>query len=129
MLKGLRVIAGLVAIGACLLPSAAAAQDDSEPTPIIFVHGNSGSVQQFETSMMRFSSNGFPQDRLFAYEYDTAVSNNDAAVNNLDAFIADVKAKTGASQVDILAHSRGTTVMHTYLSTPERAASVVTANS
>ncbi|MCB0864604.1 MAG: alpha/beta hydrolase [Solirubrobacterales bacterium] len=124
MLKGLRVIAGLVAIGACLLPSAAAAQDDSEPTPIIFVHGNSGSVQQFETSMMRFSSNGFPQDRLFAYEYDTAVSNNDAAVNNLDAFIADVKAKTGASQVDILAHSRGTTVMHTYLSTPERAASV-----
>ena len=45
-------------------------------------------------------------------------------VGDLDAFIANVKQRTGAEQVDILAHSRGTTVMHTYLSSPERAASV-----
>ena len=35
-----------------------------------------------------------------------------------------MKAQTGSDQVDILAHSRGTTVMHTYLATPERAATV-----
>ena len=80
------------------------------PNPIIFVHGQFGSSDQFETNAMRFTSNGFPQNRLFAYEYDTSV--------------AAVKAQTGANQVDVLAHSRGTTVMHSFLATPERAAQV-----
>ncbi len=104
--------------------SAAQAQDSSEPTPIIFVHGQSGSVQQFETNTMRLTSNGFPRNRLFAYEYDTNAGTNDVAIANLAALIDEVKAKTGSDQVDILAHSRGTTVAHTYLSTPERAANV-----
>jgi hypothetical protein len=95
-----------------------------KPTPIIFVHGQSGSAEQFETNAMRFTSNGFPQGRLFAYEYDTSIQSNDAAVDGLDGFIAGVKAQTGADKVDVLAHSRGTTVMHTYLATPERAASI-----
>ncbi len=96
----------------------------AKPTPMIFVHGNSGSVQQFETNAMRLTSNGFPQDRIFAYEYNTSGSSNDVAIAELDGFIDGVKDETGAAQVDILAHSRGTTVMHAYLSTPERAASV-----
>ena len=108
---------------AAALPAAGAAK--AKPTPVIFVHGGSGSAQQFESDAMRFTSNGFPQGRLFAYEYDTSGSSNDAAIANLDGFIASVKAATGAAQVDVLAHSRGTTVMHTYLgSSPERAASV-----
>lgn len=120
------ILAGLLAAASLSLTAAPAqAQSGSDPTPIIFVHGNSGSAQQFETDAMRFTSNGFPRARLFAYEYDTSASNNDAAIANLDGFIATVKARTGASQVDILAHSRGTTVMHAYLSTPERAASVL----
>ncbi|HTE64362.1 MAG TPA: alpha/beta hydrolase [Solirubrobacteraceae bacterium] len=94
------------------------------PVPVVFVHGNSGSAQQFETNAMRFTSNGYPHNRLYAYEYDTSGSSNDAAIANLDGFIADVKDKTGASTVDILAHSRGTTVMHAYLSTPARAEQV-----
>jgi hypothetical protein len=94
------------------------------PVPVIFVHGNSGSAQQFETNAMRFTSNGYPHERLFAYEYDTSGSSNDVAIADLDSFIADVKARTGAAKVDILAHSRGTTVMHAYLGTPARAASV-----
>ena len=92
---------------------------------MIFVHGSSGSAQQFETNAMRFTSNGFPQNRLFAFEYDTGNSSNDVAIADLDGFIAAVKAETGAAQVDVLAHSRGTTVMHAYLgSSPQRAASV-----
>ncbi len=97
----------------------------SKPVPVIFVHGNSGSAQQFESNAMRFTSNGYPHGRLFAYEYDTSVGSNDAAIANLDGFIAEVKAQTGAAQVDVLAHSRGTTVMHSYLgSSAERAAAV-----
>jgi triacylglycerol esterase/lipase EstA (alpha/beta hydrolase family) len=35
------------------------AQDD--PTlPIVFVHGFTGSAQQYETQAMRFASNGYP---------------------------------------------------------------------
>jgi hypothetical protein len=120
-----RITALAVAICALTFASnAAAAPGEDAPTPVIFVHGQSGSAQQFETNAMRLTSNGFPQSRIFAYEYDTLASSNDLAVANLDGFIAGVKARTGADQVDILAHSRGTTVMHTYLATPERAASV-----
>ncbi len=107
-----------------LASTAAAAPSEDAPTPVIFVHGQSGSAQQFETNAMRLTSNGFPQGRIFAYEYDTLESSNDLAVANLDGFVAAIKARTGSDQVDILAHSRGTTVMHTYLATPERAASV-----
>ncbi len=128
-LRYLNVIA-LVLLGALLLAPPASANwkhkqhKHKQPTPVIFVHGGSGSAQQFETNAMRFTSNGYPDNRLYAYEYDTLTPSNVAAVAGLDGFIADVKAKTGSSQVDILAHSRGTTVMHEYLSTPARAASV-----
>ena len=108
----------------CLAPAAVAAGKGEPPTPLIFVHGGSGSAQQFETNAMRLSSNGFKKSRIFAYEYNTLVSNNDAAIANLDGFIAAVQEETDSEQVDILAHSRGTTVMHAYLSTPERAESV-----
>ena len=124
-MKTRTTLLALIALIALVAPTTASAGlKGAQPTPMIFVHGNSGSAQQFETNAMRLTSNGFPQKRIFAYEYDSGVSNNDAAVANLDGFIASVKERTGSDQVDILAHSRGTTVMHTYLATPERAASV-----
>jgi hypothetical protein len=92
--------------------------------PIIFVHGQNGSAQQFETNTMRFNSNGYGHGRIFVYEYDTSESENDLAIAGLDPFIAKVQSRTGASQVDVLAHSRGTSVMHSFLETPERAAQV-----
>jgi hypothetical protein len=95
-----------------------------QPVPMIFVHGQSGSAQQFQANAMRFASNGFPKNRIFAYEYDTAISSNATAIAGLDGFIASVKSATGSAQVDVLAHSRGTTVMHSYLADPARAASV-----
>ena len=54
--------------------------------PIVFVHGQSGSAQQFETQAMRFTSNGYPQDLLYAFEYDTSLPTNPTA--DLDAFIS-----------------------------------------
>ena len=114
------------AAAALLLAGAAeaGAAKPKPPTPMIFVHGQSGSMQQFETNTMRLTSNGFPHQRIFAYEYNTNASTNDVAVAELDGFIAKVKEKTGAAKVDMLAHSRGTTVMHEFLSTPSRAAEV-----
>ncbi|MCE7000266.1 hypothetical protein LZG04_36440 [Saccharothrix sp. S26] len=93
-------------------------------TPIVFVHGQQGSAQQWQSNAKRFSGNGYPDALLHAFEYDTSVPTNDHAIAGLEAFIAGVKARTGSSKVDVIAHSRGTTVLHTYLSVPERAASV-----
>ena len=117
-------LAGVAAL-VLFLGLAPGAVAKAKPVPVIFVHGMSGSAQQFESNAMRFTSNGYPHGRLFAYEYDTSVGSNDAAIAGLDGFIAEVEARTGATQVDVLAHSRGTTVMHSYLgSSPERASSV-----
>jgi pimeloyl-ACP methyl ester carboxylesterase len=92
------------------------AQLQAQVMPVIFVHGQSGSAQQFETQAMRFTSNGYPQDMLYAFEYDTAKSDNPIAA--LDVFIDAVLAKTGASQVYAVGHSRGTSVWTSYLDDP-----------
>jgi pimeloyl-ACP methyl ester carboxylesterase len=92
--------------------------------PVVFVHGQQGSAQQWQSTAKRLSSNGYPDRLLHAYEYDTSVATNDAAVAGLDGFIAAVLARTGATSVDLVAHSRGTTVAHTFLATPARAALV-----
>jgi hypothetical protein len=115
-------VAAVASVFMAWFPGGASAKET--PTPILFVHGNSGSAQQFETNAMRFTSNGFPQARIFAYEYDTTTPNNDVAISNLETYVEEIKADTGAKKIDILAHSRGTTVMHAYLSDPERARSV-----
>jgi len=84
--------------------------------PVVFVHGQSGSAQQFETQIMRFTSNGYPVSMLFAFEYSTAVSDN--PLTELDAFIDGVLAQTGAEAVYAVGHSRGTSVWTTYLDDP-----------
>ncbi|MDQ2700376.1 MAG: alpha/beta hydrolase [Actinomycetota bacterium] len=95
------------------------------PLPIIFVHGQSGSAQQFETNALRLTSNGFPRNRIFAVEYDTLVtSTNDHAIAALEALVARVKSKTGAPKVNLLGHSRGTMVSQSFLESPENAANV-----
>lgn len=92
--------------------------------PIVFVHGSSGSAAQFETQFQRFAGNGYPDRLMFAYEYDTSVPDNTEAVANLGPFVDAVLARTGADQVLLAAHSRGTAVSHTYLADPAHAARV-----
>ena len=121
--KSLRRSLFVCLVVAAALPAAGAAK--AKPTPVIFVHGTSGSAQQFETDAMRFTSNGFPQGRLFAYEYDTSGSSNDAAIANLDGFIASVKARDrrrAGRRARALA--RDDRDAHVPRRTPERAASV-----
>jgi len=116
-----RLLAGLVLLLAPLLAWSQAA----DLRPVVFVHGSSGSAAQFETQAMRFTSAGYPQQLLFAFEYDTSVSTNGEQIDlDLDAFIDGVRSRTGAETINVAAHSRGTTVMHRYLSEPQQAAKV-----
>ncbi len=94
--------------------------------PIIFVHGGSGSGAQFESQAMRFTSNGYPQHLIRVLEYDSS-SIGDILPDvhaALDDLIAELQLETGQAQVDLMGHSLGTMVSHTYLASPERAANV-----
>src|SRR5690606_37451894 len=111
-------LGGLLALVGASVPATSAhdgrGRGDAAPLlPIVFVHGQSGSAQQFETQAMRFTSNGYPQDLLYAFEYDTNQATN--PLGDLDAFIDDVLAETGADQVYAIGHSRGTSVWTSYL--------------
>jgi pimeloyl-ACP methyl ester carboxylesterase len=96
-----------------------------DTTPIIFVHGYAGTVDQFETQAMRFASNGFPASRISGYEWNTTLDAADSLVQSgLDAYIDSVRLQTGADKVNLLGHSKGTTVSHAYLADPAHAAKV-----
>lgn len=114
----------VAALTVTLLTAPAAHADRPARLPIVFVHGNSGSAQQFETQFQRFAANGYPQELLYAYEYDSNVPDNTAAVAGLAPFIDHVLARTGTPKVLLAAHSRGTAVSQTYLADPANAAEI-----
>ena len=126
---GILLIA-LALVLALIFPSAISADTGTELPPgvgpVIFVHGGAGSAQQFESQAMRFNSNGWPVDLLFAFEYDSTFGTQSfpAVVARLNAFVDSVLAQTGAAQVYLMGHSLGTFVSQVYLSVPPYAAKV-----
>ena len=91
--------------GFFFLPAPASAKHNVlTVNPMIFVHGGSGSATQFESQAMRFTSNGYPHEYIYALEYDSSFSINTVAdvYAAMDALIAKVQAETGAAKVDIL---------------------------
>lgn len=120
-----------VVLGAAvvLLSGAGLAQAEADPPlrGVIFVHGYFGSGAQFESQALRLEGNGYPIGHVRTLEYDStfATESQERVYEKLDRLIAEVKRHTGQPQVDVLGHSRGTTVMQGYLrSSPERAADV-----
>jgi pimeloyl-ACP methyl ester carboxylesterase len=92
--------------------------------PIVFVHGFAGSAQQFESQAIRFAANGYPQDRIVAYDHDGAGLDIPGYVLGLDQLIDATLARFDVDQVYLVGHSRGTSVSSSYLGTPARAAKV-----
>lgn len=92
--------------------------------PIVFVHGFAGSAQQFDSQAQRFVANGFPAERLRAFEHDGAGTMVDQFASDLDGYIDDVRKEFDVEQVYLIGHSRGTSVSSLYLSKPEQAAKV-----
>ncbi|MEM1563767.1 MAG: alpha/beta fold hydrolase [Candidatus Bathyarchaeia archaeon] len=85
--------------------------------PIVFVHGGSGSAQQFESQAMRFTSNGYPHDYIKVFEYDSShqVESLDQILVRLDAFVDDVLEATKAEKIDLIGHSYGGWIILRYL--------------
>lgn len=92
--------------------------------PIVFVHGFAGSAQQFHSQAMRFVMNGFPEERLLAYEHDGAGTVVTDFIAGVDGVIDAARAKFKTDKVYLIGHSRGTAVSTMYLSDPAHAEKV-----
>ncbi len=78
---------------------------ESNHHPVIFLHGFLASGDTWANQVMRFTSNGYCDNLLYAYDWNTLGGGNNNAA--LDAFIDTVLARTGATQVDLVGHSAG----------------------
>jgi triacylglycerol lipase len=83
-------------------------------TPVVFVHGYTGSASNWTTAMTVFRAAGWSSGNLFAYEYNSYGSNVTNA-RGLATYVDQVKARTGASKVAIVNHSMGGLVSQYYL--------------
>jgi Lipase C-terminal domain/AF_1763-like, C-terminal domain/Lipase (class 2) len=120
-----RVLVALLAGGALMLAAAPAAGARTyERRPVLFVHGFESAGSNFASQAMRFESNGYKPSWIEAIDYDsTAAAGSQTEVDKqIEEAIAALKQRTGKSQVDVVAHSEGTTVMYDYLTEGEKAA-------
>lgn len=97
---------------------------DDVALPIVFVHGFAGSAQQYESQAMRFVANGYPQERIIAYDHDGAGVDMEGYVAGLGEVVDDALATFEVEQVYLVGHSRGTFVSNLFLGDPARAAQV-----
>jgi len=125
--------ATLASLLASRLPSPALAQRPAAvpagetPVPVVFVHGNGDHAALWITDLWRFESNGFPRDRLLAFNFtDPLARNNDAEaqagrsstadqLRELAAAVDAMRQRTGAPRVALVASSRGGYAVRNYI--------------
>jgi triacylglycerol esterase/lipase EstA (alpha/beta hydrolase family) len=99
-----RLATFISAIALCIAaaaPAGAQAQD-----PILFVHGYVESASLWNTMIGRFEKDGYPKSFLSAYSYNTSQSNKVDA-EEVKSRVETLLKNTGATKVDIVAHSMG----------------------
>lgn len=94
-----------------------------EQLPVVMMHGLLASGDTYANHFMRFTSNGYCAEYLYAYDWNTLNTSLDR-VALLDAFIDDVLNKTKAGKVNLVGHSAGGGLGYQYLSDPARSAKV-----
>ena len=120
-----RLLLAALAGGALLLAAAPGAGASTfERRPVLFVHGFESAGSNFASQAMRLESNGYPPSWVEEIDYDStaAVGNQTEVDKQIEEAIATLKQRTGKSQVDVIGHSEGTSVMYSYLTEGEKAA-------
>jgi hypothetical protein len=91
----------------------------SAPFPVLFLHGNGDHAALWLTTLWRFESNGWPRDLLVAPNFPDPLARDDDAVPQpgrsssaeqtdfLARTVREVRARTGAARVALVANSRG----------------------
>ena len=116
------VLAGVLS-GALATPS----RGQSPPLPIVFVHGNGDTAALWLTTVWRFESNGYRRDLLHAVDLEypqaqavdgTPMSGRSSTADvmrQLADEVAQVKKRTGAEKIILVAQSRGGNTVRNYL--------------
>lgn len=82
--------------------------------PIVFVHGFMGSGDNWATQIQRFTNNGFCEDKLFVFDWNS-VGVGTSINGLLNMFIDDVLQKTNSPKINLVGHSAGGGVCYNYL--------------
>lgn len=120
-----RAFIGILA--AALLAGCAHVPSTQAFPPIVFVHGNGDSASIWQTTIWRFESNGWPHERLHAIDLPYPLARDDDSkaqpgrtstaehMAYLKAEVDKVLRTTGASQVVLMANSRGANAIRNYI--------------
>jgi len=122
MRKVLGLLVALVAAAFFVAPAPGASAATAH-TPVVFVHGYTGSASNWTTAIALFEAAGYSSNELYAFQYDWSASNKTSA-QQLATYINQVRAQTGSSKVDIVNHSMGGLVTRWYVSELGGAANV-----
>jgi pimeloyl-ACP methyl ester carboxylesterase len=99
----------------------------SDIPPILFVHGNGDHAALWMTQIWRMETNGVPRNRLMALNFTDPLARSDDAVaqqgrsstedqrRELGEAIAELKKRTGAAKVALVANSRGGNAVRNYI--------------
>jgi triacylglycerol lipase len=82
--------------------------------PILFVHGYGGNSSNWDTMKSRFLADGWQDFELYSYNYSFISSNATTAAEIRDQ-VNSIISRTGATKVDIIAHSMGSISSRYYL--------------
>lgn len=117
----------LWAMPAALALGACASRPAAKHPPILFLHGSGDSGALWQSTIWRFESNGWPSERLIALDQPMPLARDDDTVPQPGrsstaqslAFLTDrvaaVLRETGASQVVLIANSRGGNTVRNYV--------------
>ena len=101
-----RLSAFIAAIALCITGTALAPASSMAQDPILFVHGYTESASVWNTMIGRFEKDGYAKSSLSAYSYNTSQSNKIDA-EEVKSRVETLLKNTGATKVDIIAHSMG----------------------
>src|SRR5690242_10787413 len=100
-----RLTAFACAIALCITGTALAPMASAQD-PILFVHSYVESASLWNTMIKNFEKDGYPKSYLSAYSYNTSQSNKVDA-EEVKSKVESLLKATGATKVDIVAHSMG----------------------
>jgi hypothetical protein len=114
----------IVAAGLLVAGAPAAGAKKLEKRPILFVHGFESAGSNFASQAMRFESNGYKPSWIMELDYNStrAVADKSEVEKQIEEAIATLEQRSGRSQVDVVGHSEGTSVMYSYLAESANAA-------
>ncbi|SDY92351.1 triacylglycerol lipase [Micromonospora pattaloongensis] len=107
-------VTGFLVVAASVLLPSTPARAAAPRDPVVFVHGYASNGLVWIPMAARALAAGYPASRVYTFEYDVNQSLITSA-GQLRSYVDGVRARTGASRVDLVNHSMGGLVTRYYL--------------